>query len=189
MNADSPYQTFDDLLNAAKANPGSVNMAHSGNWGALFTPAAQIMKETGAVFNLVPYQGGGPAMQALLAGDADVSMGFPSAIGALLEAGKLRVLASAGPERIYDDVPTFSEAGITGDIGFMHRVVMAPAGIPDDAKAKLEAAFSALQEDRSYQRLMGRLGENTDLILGEEYQALRVEQGVAYKDLVDSLTQ
>ncbi|MEM9494147.1 MAG: hypothetical protein AAGC55_33685, partial [Myxococcota bacterium] len=49
---------------AAKADPGSVDMAHSGNWGALFVPAAQIMKATDAIFNLVPYQGGGPAMQA-----------------------------------------------------------------------------------------------------------------------------
>ena len=187
--ADSPYQTFEELIAAAKADPGSISMAHSGNWGALFVPAAQIMKETEAFFNMVPFQGGGPAMQALLAGDADVTMGFPSALGGLLEAGRIRILASAGPERIYDDVPTFAEAGMEGDIGFMHRVVLAPKGTPDDVIAKLEEAFTALKEDRSYGRLMGRLGENTDLLLGDDYQKLRDEQDVAYKALVESITQ
>ncbi len=189
VSGDSEYETFDDLIAAASANPGAINMAHSGNWGALFVPAAQIMKETGAAFNLVPYKGGGPAMQALLSGDAQVTMGFPSVLGPLVDAGKVRVLATAGPERIYDDVPTFGEAGIEGDIGFMHRVVLAPAGTPEDVIAKLEGAFTALQEDTSFQRLMGRLGENTDLLLGEGYQAMREEQSVAYKALVESITQ
>ncbi len=188
VRADSPYQSFDDLIGAASSNPGSVRMAHSGNWGALFVPAAQIMKSSGADFNLVPYQGGGPAMQALLSGDADVTMGFPSTIGSLLNAGQIRVLASAGAERIYDDVPTFAEAGIEGDIGFMHRVVLAPAGTPDDVVAKLQDAFTALQEDRSYTRMMGRLGENIELLTGDEYQAMREEQDTAYKALVESIT-
>ena len=189
VKGDSEYNSFAELVDAAKSNPGAVSMAHSGNWGALFVPAAQIMKETGAAFNLVPYQGGGPAMQALLSGDADVTMGFPSVLGPLLDAGKVKVLATAGPERIYDDVPTFGEAGIEGDIGFMHRVVLAPAGTPDAVIDKLEASFTALKGDKSFQRLMGRLGENTDLLLGDDYEAMRKEQSTAYKALVESITQ
>ncbi len=189
VRAESPYQTFEELIEGAKADPGSVTMAHSGNWGALFVPAAQIMKSREVQFNLVPYKGGGPAMQALLSGDADVTMGFPSTIGSQIAAGKIRVLATAGPERIYDDVPTFTESGVEGDIGFMHRVVLAPAGTPDDVVEKLEGAFAALQEDKTYNRLMGRLGENTELLLGDDYQAMRVDQGSAYKDLVEDLTQ
>lgn len=189
VNSDSPFQTFEDMIDASKAAPGSVSMAHSGNWGALFVPAAQMMKSRDVQLNLVPYQGGGPAMQAMLAGDADVTMGFPSVIGPLLDAGKIRVLATSGPERIYDDVPTFTEAGVEGDVGFMHRVVLAPAGTPDDVVKKLEAAFTALQEDKTYNRLMGRLGENVDLMLGEEYEALRVQQDKDYKVLVDAITQ
>lgn len=189
VNADSPYQSFDDMIAAAKTDPGSIRMAHSGNWGALFVPAAQIMKATEASFNLVPYQGGGPAMQALLAGDADVTMGFPSTIGSLLDAGKIRVLATAGAERIYEEVPTFAEVGVEGDVGFMHRVVLAPAGTPPEVVTKLEEAFLALQEDKTYGRMMGRLGENTDLLSGADYQTMRQEQDGAYKVLVESITQ
>ena len=189
VRGDSEYSTFEDLINAAKADPGGINMAHSGNWGALFVPAAQIMKATEASFNLVPFQGGGPAMQALLSGDAEVTMGFPSTLSALLDAGKVKILATAGEERIYDDVPSFAELNIGGDVGFMHRVVLAPAGTPDDVLEKLAEAFTALQEDKTYKNMMGRLGENTDYISGGEYQAMREGQNAAYKDLVDSITK
>ncbi len=189
VRGDSEYNSFDELIAAAKADPGSVDLAHSGNWGALFVPAAQIMKATESVFNLVPFQGGGPAMQALLSGDADVTMGFPSTLSSLVNSGDVKVLATAGDERIYDDVPSFAELGIGGDVGFMHRVVLAPAGTPQDVIDKLGEAFTALQEDKTYTRMMGRLGENTDLIGASDYQNMRMEQNGAYKDLVESITQ
>lgn len=189
VRGDSEYNTFEELTAAAKANPGSIDLAHSGNWGALFVPAAQIMKATETSFNLVPFQGGGPAMQALLSGDAEVTMGFPSTLSSLVDAGKVKVLATAGDERIYEDVPSFAELGIGGDVGFMHRVVLAPAGTPDDVLVALNKAFTELQEDKTYNRMMGRLGENTDFIDGEAYQAMRVDQNGAYKDLVDTITK
>ncbi|GAB5375654.1 MAG: tripartite tricarboxylate transporter substrate binding protein [Acuticoccus sp.] len=189
VRADSPYQSFEELIAAAKDNPGSVSFAHSGNWGAFFVPAAQIMKATDTAFNLVPYQGGGPAMQALLSGDADATMGFPSTLSELVDSGKVRVLATAGNERIYDDVPTLAEVGVAGDVGFMHRVVLVPKGTPEEAIQKLEEAFLALQEDRTYSQMMKRLGENVDLLSGGEYQSMREGQSEAYKALVDSITQ
>ncbi len=189
VRGDSEFNSFEDLIAAAQANPGGIDMAHSGNWGALFVPAAQIMKATDSVFNLVPFQGGGPAMRALLGGDADVTMGFPSTLSSLVNSGDVKVLATAGDERIYEDVPSFAELGIGGDVGFMHRVVLAPAGTPDDVLAKLGEAFTALQEDRTYTRMMGRLGENIDYIGGADYQAMRVEQYRAYRDLVEAITQ
>ncbi len=188
VRGDSPYKTVDDLFNAAKENPGKLRMAHSGNWGALFVPAAQIMKAKDVRFGLVPYKGGGPAMQALLSGDADVTMGFPATLSDLIDAGKVRVLATAGKERMIDDVPTFEEIGISGDAGFMHRVVLAPAGTPQAVLDKLGEAFTALQEDKTYNRLMGRLGENTDYLDGPSYQKMREAQATAYKELVDDIT-
>lgn len=186
--ADSPYQTFEDLVAASKAAPGDIQMAHSGNWGALFVPAAQIMKALDLSWNMVPYQGGGPALQALLSGDADVTMAFPSAIASHLEAGTVRVLASAGTEAIYDGVPTLGEVGVEGDVGFMHRVVLAPKDTPAEIVAQLGAAFKALEEDKTFTRMMGRLGENVDIIDSAAYQVMREEQNVAYEALVKTLT-
>lgn len=187
VRADSPYETFEDLVAASKENPGGIQMAHSGNWGALFVPAAQMMKALDMTWNLVPYQGGGPALQALLSGDADVTMGFPSSLASHVEAGKLRILATAGPERLYEDIPTFAEVGVEGDVGFMHRVVLAPAGTPEDVLAKLGEAFAALGEDKTFGNMMGRLGENIQIIT-DEYDTMRAEQSEAYKTLVEQLT-
>ena len=185
---DSPYTTIDELIAAAKENPGGIKISHSGNWGALFIPAVEMMKSLGVEFNLVPYTGGGPAMQALLSGDVDVTMGFPSTLGAQLDSGKIRVLSTATPERIYADVPTFEEIGINGDVGIMHRVVLAPAGTPDEVVAKLTTAFEALGEDKTFTGMMGRLDETIDILDGPEYQMLREEQSETYKDLVETLT-
>jgi tripartite-type tricarboxylate transporter receptor subunit TctC len=188
VRADSPYQTFEDLVAAAKAEPGKLRLGHSGNWGAFFVPAAQVMKKLGFEMNLVPYQGGGPAMQALLSGDSDLTLAFPSSIGELLEGGKIRVLASAGEERIYEGVPTFSEIGVPGDIGFMHRFVLAPAGTPQEALDKLSEVFAEIAADPEFMTLMERIGEDVNYMTGPEYQVLREEQNVEYKALVTELT-
>ncbi|MCG3268071.1 tripartite tricarboxylate transporter substrate binding protein [Yoonia sp. I 8.24] len=188
VRADSPFETFEDLIAAAEAEPGSIDLSHSGNWGAFFVPAAQIMQARGVQFNLVPYQGGGPALQALLSGDSDVTMGFPSTLSGQIEAGDIRILATAGAERMFDDVPTFAEVGVEGDIGFMHRVLVAPAGTPDEVVATLTDAFAQLIEDQTFTRMMGRLNETIELLDGPTYQVMREEQAVAYKTLVDELT-
>lgn len=188
VGADSPYNSAEELFAAAKENPGKVKMAHSGNWGALFVPAAQLMQANGFELNLVPYKGGGPAMQALLSGDVDVTMGFPSTLAGQLSAGKVKVLATAGSERIYDDVPSFSELGVGGDVGFMHRVVLAPKDIPEDRLNMLREAFGKLNEDKTYTRMMGRLGENIDFMSGADYDKMRADQKEAYKDLVKGIT-
>jgi tripartite-type tricarboxylate transporter receptor subunit TctC len=115
-------------------------------------------------------------------------MGFPSSLSSHVEAGTVRILATAGAERIYPDVPTFAEVGVAGDVGFMHRVVLAPAGTPADVLDTLGNAFVELGNDKTFNRMMGRLGENIDIIGGAEYDAMRAEQSDAYKILVKSLT-
>lgn len=184
---DSPFQTFDDLLEAAKAAPNSVSLGHSGNWGAHFVPAAQIMQQLDVDFDMIGFQGGGPAMQALLAGDLDVAMSFPSGDAGPLAEGKIRVLATAGSERIYEDVPSFEEVGIKGDVGFMHRVVLARADTPPEILKHIETAFDALSRDRTYLKLVKLLNEDVQLLPGKEYEELRRAQAVDYKSLVETL--
>ncbi len=188
VRGDSPFKTFDDVVEHAKANPGKLKMAHSGNWGALFVPAAQIMKAKGITFNMIPYKGGGPALQALLKGDAEITMGFPATLTNLIDSGEVRLLATAGSERMAEDVPTFDELGIGADAGYMHRIVVAPAGTPPEVVQTLRDAFKALQEDKTYVRLMGRLGENREYLDGPDYQNLRNDQASEYKALVEQIT-
>ena len=136
---------------------------------------------------MVPYRGGGPAKAALLAGDVDISAAFPSTLAADVEAGLIRILATAGAERTIADVPCFAELGISATTGFMHRVVMAPRAIPADRLERLRRAFAQLQQDPDYQAAMAQMGENTAYMDGEEYEEERVELGKEYADLARAM--
>ena len=187
VRADSPWKSIEDLVADAKSRPGKVKFGHSGNWGALMVPGAQFMSEAGITATLVPHKGGGPAMQALLAGDVDFTMAFPSVVGA--QGDKLRVLASFGSEQVFDGVPTLEELGYDVDSGLMQRVVLAPADIPADRMVALQKAFSEMQKDKTYKRLMARLGENTELMMGADDEAIRAKQDADYAKLGRTLTQ
>ncbi len=187
VKSDSQFQTLEELFEYGRANPGTLKFGHSGQWGAIMVPGARLLNEAGVQASFTPFQGGGPTLRALLAGDVDFSMMFPSVIEA--QGDNLRTLASAGQERTFDDVPTFAELGFESDIGMMNRIVFAPSGIPDENLATLRQAFVDLQEDKTFQRLMSRLGEDQSTFLdGAAYDELRPAQGAAFKELVDAIT-
>lgn len=145
------------------------------------------MQEVGVQTNVVPYQGGGPALQALLAGDIDFTFALPS----VLTGQPVRPLLMVGDEALIDGVPTTTELGydLVSNIGIMHRPVLAPAGVPEERLEILRDAFNQLAEDQTFITLMDRLGENTTLMTGPEYDELRLEQAEAYGALVRSFTE
>jgi len=187
VRGDSPYQTWQDFEADARARPGELKMSHSGLWAAFFVTAGQVMKDRGLRLRLVPYRGGGPAKAALLAGDVDISAAFPATLLADVEAGSIRILATAGAERVIDDVPAFAELGISPTTGFMHRIVMAPRKTPQERIDRLREAFDSLQQDPAYRAAMARLGENAEYMSGAEYEAERVEQGREYAELAAAI--
>jgi tripartite-type tricarboxylate transporter receptor subunit TctC len=187
VRADAPWQTLDDMMAYAKGNPDKLRFGHSGNWGAIMVPGAQLLASAGATATFTPYQGGGPVIQGLLAGDVDYTMAFPSVIDA--QGDKIRVLATAADERLYPDVPTLKELGYAQDVSAMDRIVLAPAGIAPERLAKLREAFAALQEDKTYTSMMAKMGEDPSTFLdGEAYQALRARQSEDYKKLIDEIS-
>ena len=187
VRADGPYQSWSDVEDAARANPSQIKLSHSGLWAALFVPAQHMMQIMGLQFRMVPYRGGGPAKAALMAGDVDFSMAFPATIASDIEAGAVRVLATAGPERIMEGVPSFVEIGLPPTTGYMHRVVMGPRGIPEERLAILRQAIAQLQTDEAYLAAMQNLGENTEYLDGLEYEQVRLEQQREYRQLIESI--
>jgi len=187
VRTDGVYETWAQLEADARARPGEISMSHSGLWVALFVPMLQLMKDLDLSFKMVPYRGGGPAKAALLAGDADVSMAFPATVVADVEAGLIRVLATAGSERILEGVPSFAEIGLSPTTGYIHRVVMAPIGITEGRLRILREAFAQMQEDEAYRQMMTQLGENTEYLDGADYEAVRIQQSNDYQELAQSL--
>lgn len=188
VRRDSEFDSFENLLAHAAANPGSLRFGHSGNWGAFMVPGALLFSAAGELPTMVPFQGGGPAIQALIAGDVEVSMAFNSVIES--QSGDVRALVTVAETPELEGVPTVAELGYeaVADTGLMHRVVLVHRDTPAEAVEALRAAFAAMVEDPTYQALLGRLGENNAFMGGAEYEAVRAEQGTAYGDLVRTLT-
>ena len=84
-------------------------------------------------------------------------------------------------------VPTFADLGYTADLGLMHRVLMAPRGIPKDRLEKLQSALVELQKHKTYKRLIKAIGENTDYVNGPDYESQRAQQSKAYQAMVKAL--
>jgi tripartite-type tricarboxylate transporter receptor subunit TctC len=185
VGSDSQWTSLEQMFAWAKEHPGELSFAHSGQWGAVMVPGAQLLQQAGVSASLTPYQGGGPALQALLAGDVDFTLAFPSVIEGQGDA--LRVLASAGEERLDPDVPTLRDLGYEEDIGVMHRIVLAPRGTPDDVLQTLRDAFAQLPENETYLNLMERLGEDpTTYMDGAAYEERRPQQSEAFQQLIES---
>ncbi|MGI9378254.1 MAG: hypothetical protein ACR2OW_01300, partial [Methyloligellaceae bacterium] len=120
-----------------------------------------------------------------LAKEADFTFQFKSTIQA--QGDKVRVLISSGEQTAFKGVPTFKDLGYTADIGLMHRVLMAPAGIPEDRLNKLRQAMQQMQKDKTYQRLIKAIGETTDYVDGTDYEKMRPKQSDAYATMVKGL--
>ncbi len=182
-----PWKSIKELIAHGKKNPGKIKMATSGNWGAVMVPGARVFAKAGVQVNFIPYKGGGPAFRAFLADEVDITMMFPSVIKGRVKAGKIRVLASAGKKRMFK-APTFKELGFDDDIGYMNRIIMAPRGVPEDRLKTLREAIAKLNKNKTYKKLMKKLGENTAYMDGADYEKLRATQKARYGKLVRKLT-
>lgn len=97
---DSKYQTIQDLINDGKANPGKINMGATGAGGLPFVVAAMLKATSGASFNLITFDGEGPALTNMLGGHVDfTATGIPAA-RELIRAGKVRALAVIANEPV-----------------------------------------------------------------------------------------
>jgi tripartite-type tricarboxylate transporter receptor subunit TctC len=150
VNSASPYRRLSDLLDAARANPGTLSMASIGP-GSPFQIGFEILKRAAKVdMTFVPYPGNAPAVTALLGEHVTSMFGTYSNVAEHLKSGKLRALAVATPTRAkpLPDVPTIAEAGykdLEVDAWFG---AFAPAGTPKDVVSQFADWFTAAMQVR-----------------------------------------
>jgi tripartite-type tricarboxylate transporter receptor subunit TctC len=153
-----PVRTVPELIAKAKAAPGEVNYASSGNGSSPHLAAALFDSMAHTRMTHVAYKGGGPALTDVMAGQVPV---FFASLGSSLpyiQSGKLRPVAVAGRTRsaVLPDVPTIAESGLPGYEMYEWNAVFAPAGTPAAVIDKLSAAFAAvLKEPEIHARLAG----------------------------------
>jgi tripartite-type tricarboxylate transporter receptor subunit TctC len=132
VNAATPYKSVAELIADAKANPGKINYASSGNGSGQHLFAAMFASMAGIQLTHVPYKGSGQATTDLLSGVVPMAVPGSQAMVKHIEAGKLRALATTGSKRAkaLPNVPTLDESGLKGYSAYVWMGLLAPKGTP-----------------------------------------------------------
>lgn len=138
-----PAKNVKELLAMARANPGAINFATSGNGSYMHLGTQMLMSATGVTFNIVPYKGGAPAAMAVAGGETQAILADIGAVVPLLQSGRLRPIAVTSEQRLkpYPDVPTMIEAGVPGYEFTAWVGAFVPAHTPAAIVNKLNAEF------------------------------------------------
>ena len=154
VNPQLAVNSVRELMAAARAQPGKIDYASSGNGSAQHLVSALFASMAGIELNHVPYKGSGPAMQDLLGGQVKVSFaGIPNVLPHV-KAGRLRALAVSTPQRSPDlpEVPTVAEAGVPGYQATLWLNLAAPPGTPAEIVQRLYAETAKALQDAELQQ-------------------------------------
>jgi len=172
-NPNTGIQSVKDLIAAAKKAPGTINYATSGIGSAPHLGAALFSQVAGVQLFHVPFKGGAPAVQSVVAGDTQVTFATPPTVLELVKGGRLRGLGVSSLQRspLVPDLPGMIEAGLPGySIDFWYGLFV-PAGTPGEIVRKLfDAATTAMRDPAVKQALM-RDGTDVDLSPSQEHFA------------------
>src|SRR5512140_1202101 len=139
-----PAKSVQEVIALAKAQPGKLTYASSGNGTSIHLSGELFKTMTGVDMLHIPYKGSAPAVTDLLGGQ--VNMMFDNIPSSLphIKAGKLRALAVTGAKRsqLLPDLPTIAEAGVPGYESYVWFGVVAPAGTPSSIVQRLNAAIA-----------------------------------------------
>jgi tripartite-type tricarboxylate transporter receptor subunit TctC len=134
-----PFRTLQELIAYGKANQGKLTYASQGNGSTAHLSGAQLEVRAGIKMVHVPYRGSAPAINDIIAGHVDMFFDTLTTSVPLHEAGKMRILAIAGPERApaVPDIPTMSEAGLPGFRSITWFAMVGPPKMPAALAAKI----------------------------------------------------
>lgn len=158
--SDSPYTNVADVVEAAKSE--QLTSSGSGLGGPWHMAVAGMMKAAGGkadTVKFIPSKGGAPALQDLVSGGISMFTGSPIEARALADAGEVKILGIMSDERspAFPDVPTLKENGIDWSLTNWFSLC-APKGLPDDVKAKVEAAAQKAHASAAVQDALAQRG-------------------------------
>lgn len=139
VNANSPFKTLRDLVDAAKARPGRLTYSSGGNGSAAHITFESLKLRTKIFMLHIPYRGTAPSINDLLAGQVDATFTGAPAVLPQVRGGRLRALAVSSAARIavLPDVPTVAESGYPGFEADQWYGLVAPAGTPAELVSRL----------------------------------------------------
>ncbi len=188
VRTDSPYKSIEDLVNAAKANPGKVTAVDTGILGGPHLAIVQLQRLTGVKFAVVHVEGGSQNATTLLGGHADVSFGFAGDMARYVLSGQFRVLGvmdtSIG-KLLPPGTRTMESQGYKGFNFPAYRTVVAPAGVPKEIVQVIAGAVKKATEDPAHVKKMQDAGLEVEFMDTERFTAEWADYEQRLKPLVE----
>jgi tripartite-type tricarboxylate transporter receptor subunit TctC len=159
-SANSPFHTLADVVKEAKAHPGSINFASSGNGTVAHLTAESFQKLAGIKLTHVPYKGASQGATDVISGAVQLYVSsIPTLIGHI-RSGKMRAIAVTSPARVADlpQVPTVAESGYKGFEAVTWFGILGPANLPRDMVVKLNAAINKALQSPELKKQMDAQG-------------------------------
>lgn len=158
VRPESPLRSVADFIAAAKATPGKLNYSSGGNGSPQHIAMALLASKAQLQMQHVPYKGATPAAVAVASGEVDAAMQGLGTVTALIQSGKVRLLAVSTPKRLpqYPNVPTVDESGLPGYFFNSWFAMVMPAGTPKDIIDRLHSEMRrALADPPTREKLLG----------------------------------
>lgn len=186
VRADLPYKTLAEFVAYAKANPGKVNYASSGNGSLQHATGAMLEQQAGIKMTHVPYKGTGPALQDLLGGQVEITFGTAPPFMPHIQSGKLRVLATTGKTRLpsLPDVPTTAEAGLPKLDATSWFGVFAPAKTPQAVVDRLTADIARVAGSAAFKQKAQEQGAAADYLDPQQMAARLKKESADWAEVV-----
>jgi len=168
----TPYNSLQDLVKAAKTQPGKITYASVGLGSLPHLTAEKLSFDAGIGLIHIPYKGAAPAMQDLLSGVVDLS--FESSLTNTVtnyNSGRLKVLATTGSKRvpILSNIPTVSESGYPGFVAQGWFGFFGPAGLPSALTKRLNDIATSMLREKSLVEKFEGLGIQADPLTPEQF--------------------
>jgi tripartite-type tricarboxylate transporter receptor subunit TctC len=171
VRTDSPWRTLKEFVATAKAYPGTINYSSSGVYGTLHVAMEIFANAADIKLFHVPYQGGGPAVTALLGGQVHALASGPAAAVGQIKGGKMRALASWSTKRLdlLPEIPTFKELGYDAEF-YIWSGVLAPASTPLPVINKLREAVRQAANSAEFRGAMDKVSTPVSYLDAPEFK-------------------
>ncbi len=188
VKADSPWQTVEEFLAYAKANPGKVRIGNSGTGAIWHLAAATLGQKTGIEFSHIPYDGAAPAVTALLGGHIEAVSVSSAEVWNHLQSGTLRILAVMGAERSngFKDVPTFKEKGVDVEVNAWMGIVV-PKKTPQNVIDSLATAVGKAVQEPAFQDVVAKMNMEVNYMNAKDFQEFLDQQSAFFTTVVSDL--
>ena len=172
VRADAPWKNLKDFIDDARQRPGAINFGSSGNYGTMHVPMELLKTSANVRMVHIPYTGAAPAIVALLGGQIDAVATGPATVLQHVKAGRVRVLAHWGADRLASmpEVPSLKEMGQNIDYAQWSGLFI-PAGVPEPIAQRLRTAAKFAANDSRVKEVIQGAGSPLQYLDAPEFEA------------------